>query len=395
MRAGMDKERAIMTGPLQGFRVIEMAGIGPGPFACMLLSDMGAEVIRVERASGGMSTGGNSGDILARGRRSIAVNLKSPEGVQTVLKLLDTADAVVEGYRPGVMEKLGLGPDVCLQRNPRLVYARMTGWGQQGPLSQAAGHDINYIAITGALDAIGRKDSGPVPPLNLLGDFGGGSTYLVMGLLAAMLEASRSGKGQVVDAAITDGVISLMACIQGFKAMGMWNGPRQGNMLDGGAHYYDTYQCADGNWISVGSIEPQFYALLATKLGIDIGVGDFSVQFDSKRWPELKQKVAAAFKTKSRDQWCELMEGSDVCFAPVLTMDEAPAHAHNLARQSFVEVEGHLQTAPAPRFSRTPGAIQGPPCVPGRDTTAVLQELGLSGETIDDLLASGAVTQAD
>jgi alpha-methylacyl-CoA racemase len=384
-----------MSGPLAGFRIIEMAGIGPGPFACMLLSDMGAEVIRVERTSGGMSAGGNVGDVLARGRRSIAVDLKSPEGVEAVLNLLETADALVEGYRPGVMEKLGLGPDVCLQRNPRLVFGRMTGWGQHGPLAHTAGHDINYIAITGALDAIGRSDSGPVPPLNLVGDFGGGSMYLVMGLLAAMLETGKSGAGQVVDAAITDGVISLMACMQGFKAMGMWGGPRQGNMLDGGAHYYDTYQCADDEWISVGSIEPQFYALLGEKLGIDIGVGDFSVQFDSARWPELKQQVAEVFKTKTSAEWCQLMEGTDVCFAPVLSMDAAPAHAHNIARQSFVEVDGVVQAAPAPRFSRTPGAIQGAPCAPGRDTTAVMKELGLSQRQIEKLLASGIIAQAE
>ncbi len=384
-----------MSGPLAGFRIVEMAGIGPGPFACMLLSDMGAEVIRVERTSGGMSTGGNAGDILARGRRSIAVNLKSPEGVEAVLNLLETADALVEGYRPGVMEKLGLGPDVCLQRNPRLVFGRMTGWGQHGPLAHTAGHDINYIAITGALDAIGRSDGGPVPPLNLVGDFGGGSMYLVMGLLAALLETGKSGVGQVVDAAISDGVISLMACMQGFKAMGMWGGPRQGNMLDGGAHYYDTYQCADDEWISVGSIEPQFYALLGEKLGIDIGVGDFSVQFDSARWPELKQQVADVFKTKTSAEWCQLMEGTDVCFAPVLSMDAAPAHAHNIARQSFVDIDGVVQAAPAPRFSRTPGAIQGAPCAPGRDTTAVMQELGLSQQQIEKLLASGIIAQAE
>jgi alpha-methylacyl-CoA racemase len=383
-----------MAGPLQGIRIIEMAGIGPGPFACMLLADMGAEVIRVERTSGGMSAGGNSADVLSRGRRSIAIDLKSPAGVATVLKLLATADALVEGFRPGVMEKLGLGPDVCLQHNPRLVYGRMTGWGQYGPLAHAAGHDINYIALTGALDAIGRSDGGPVPPLNLVGDFAGGSMFLLAGLLAALLETGRSGKGQVLDVAITDGVISLMACMQGFKGMGIWNGPRQGNILDGGAHYYDTYQCADGLWISVGSIEPNFYALLADKLGIDLDVGDVSVQFDASRWPKLKQKVAAAFARKTREQWCVIMEGSDVCFAPVLSMDEAPLHPHNIARQSFVHIDGQLQAAPAPRFSRTPGEIQGPPCAPGKHSSELLRELGLSGEQIDSLLASGVIAQA-
>jgi alpha-methylacyl-CoA racemase len=382
-----------MSGPLAGLRIIEMAGIGPGPFACMLLSDMGAEVIRVERISGGMSAGGIADDIMARGRRSIAINVKSPEGVATLLQLIDTADALVEGFRPGVMEKLGLGPDVVLARKPSLIYGRMTGWGQDGPLSQAAGHDINYIAISGALDAIGRGDSGPVPPLNLVGDFGGGSLYLVMGLLAALLEAQRSGQGQVVDAAITDGVISLMAAIQGFKAMGLWDGGRQSNMLDGGAHYYDTYQCADDKWVSVGSIEPQFYALLGEKLGIDIGGGDFMAQFDKTRWPELKQKIADAFKTRSQQEWCDIMEGSDVCFAPVLTMEEAPQYPHNVARGSYVERDGVVQAAPAPRFSRTPSAVQCSPVAPGADTRSVLQELGLADASIDTLLASGVVAQ--
>jgi len=298
-------------------------------------------------------------------------------------------------FDPVLWKKLGLGPEICQQRNPRLVYGRMTGWGQHGPLSHAAGHDINYIAITGALDAIGRVDSGPVPPLNLLGDFGGGSMYLVMGVLAALLETTKSGVGQVVDAAISDGVISLMACIQGFKAMGMWAGPRQGNMLDGGAHYYDTYQCADDEWVSVGSIEPQFYALLGEKLGIDIGAGDFSVQFDSQRWREYKHRIAEVFKTKTSAEWCQLMEGTNVCFAPVLSMAAAPTHAHNIARQSFVEVDAVVQAAPAPRFSRTPGAIQGAPCAPGRDTTAVMQELGLDQQQIEKLLASGIIAQPE
>lgn len=385
-----------MPGPLSGVRIVEMAGIGPGPFACMLLSDLGAEVIRVDRAHGSTweSTGGNPADVMSRGRKSIAVDLKNPAGVETVLGLIDGADGLVEGFRPGVMEKLGLGPDECLARNPRLIYGRITGWGQEGPLSLAAGHDINYIAISGALDAIGRAQGGPVPPLNLVGDFGGGSLYLVMGMLAALLEAGRSGKGQVVDAAITDGAISLMACMQGFKAMGLWRGPRQGNMLDGGAHYYDTYECADGRWVSIGSIEPQFYALLGEILGIDIGAGDMAVQFDSSRWPELKKRIANAFRTRSSDEWRELMEGTDVCFAPVLNMDEAPSHPHNAARGSFVEQDGVVQTAPAPRFSRTPGEIQGPPCAPGMHSREILESMGLDSGSIDDLLGNGAVVQA-
>lgn len=383
-----------MSGPLTGFRIVEMAGIGPGPFACMLLSDLGAEVIRIERTSGGLSLGGISGDILDRGRKSIAVDLKKPESVEVVLRLIETADALVEGFRPGVMEKLGLGPDLCLEHNPRLVYGRITGWGQYGPLAQSAGHDINYISITGALDSIGRAEGGPVPPLNLVGDFGGGSMYLIMGLLAALLEVGKSGRGQVVDAAVTDGTISLMACMQGLKAMGMWSGPRQSNMLDGGAHYYDTYQCADGRWVSVGSLEPQFYAQLGEKLGVDIGTADLTLQLDPARWPELKQRIAEVFATKSSDEWCQIMEGTDVCFAPVLSMDEAPTHPHNVARRSFVDPGGVVQAAPAPRFSRTPGEIQSPPSVEGKNSRVVLEELGYSAERVEDLLSSGAVVQA-
>jgi alpha-methylacyl-CoA racemase len=387
-----------MSGPLSGLKIIEMAGIGPAPFACMLLADLGAEIIRVDRPGGGaMSATDSPADVLQRGRRSIAVDLKNTEGVEVVLKMIEAADVVVEGFRPGVMEKLGLGPDVCLQRNAKLIYARMTGWGQSGPLSHAAGHDINYIAITGALASMGRADSGPVPPLNLVGDFGGGSMYLVMGILSALFESNRSGQGQVVDVAITDGVISLMAAIQGFESIGMWDGNhRQSNMLDGGAHYYDTYQCADDQWVSIGSIEPQFYALLAEKLELpellgDDGKMDFMVQFDKTKWPALKEKIAARFKTKSRDQWNEIMEGTDVCYAPVLTMAQAPLHPHNKARGSFVDVEGCQQTAPAPRFSRTPGDVGCKPVLPGHDTETILQELGLDTDTIAGLKTAGAV----
>lgn len=384
-----------MSGPLSGVRVIEMAGIGPGPFACMLLADMGAEVIRVDRISGGMSMGANPADVMGRGRRSVAVNLKDPAGVATVIKLIESADVLIEGFRPGVMEKLGLGPDVCLQHNQKLVYGRMTGWGQDGPLSQAAGHDINYIAITGALDAIGRKDSGPVPPLNLVGDFGGGSMYLCMGILAALFEAQKSAKGQVVDVAITDGVISLMAAMQGFQAMGMWSPEqRQNNMLDGGAHYYDTYECADGKYICIGSIEPQFYALLIEKLGVDIGEPGFHQQIEKELWSQYKPAVAEAFKQKTREQWCEIMEGTDICFAPVLNMDEAPKHPHNIARKSFVEIDGVVQTAPAPRFSRTPGEIGGAAVAAGQNSTEVLIGIGLADQDIADLLASGAIAQS-
>ncbi len=383
-----------MSGPLTGLRIIEMAGIGPGPYGCMLLSDLGAEVTRIDRPAGGtMSAKGHPGDVLNRGRQSIAIDLKHPEGVATARQLISAADVVVEGMRPGVMEKLGLGPEVCCGDHPGLIYARMTGWGQHGPLSQAAGHDINYIAITGALAGIGRKDTGPVPPLNLVGDFGGGSMFLVMGILAALYERNQSGRGQVIDAAITDGAISLMACMQGFTAMGMWeDGNRGSNMLDTGAHYYDTYECADGQWISIGSIEPQFYALLMEKLGLEAGDGGFMEQFDKSQWPALKTQIRDIIKTRTRAHWNEVMEGTDVCYGPVLTTAEAAAYPHNVERGSFVEVDGHVQAAPAPRFSRTPGEIQGLPVGPGANSTEILARLGMGGDEIDQLIKMGAVS---
>lgn len=380
-----------MAGTLSGIRVIEMAGIGPAPFACMLMSDMGAEVIRIDRTRDDTNGSANTNDIVNRGRKSIAVNLKHPQGKDTLLKLIESADVLIEGFRPGVMEKLGLGPDVCLKRNARLIYGRMTGWGQDGPLSRAAGHDINYVAITGALDAIGRREGGPVPPLNLLGDYGGGATYLVMGVLAALLESKNSGAGQVVDAAIVDGVVSLMAPIQGFQAMGIWDGHRQANLLDGGAHFYDSYECADGRWVTVGSIEPQFYTLLMEKLGVDLGEVGFDQQFEKSLWPYYKQRVADAFRTRSASEWCAIMEGTDVCFAPVLTMEEAPQYAHNRARTNFVSHKGVLQAAPAPRFSRTPSEIQGTPVAAGQDTEAILGSLGIEGAAIAALRDAGAV----
>jgi alpha-methylacyl-CoA racemase len=382
-------------GPLAGIRIIEMAGIGPGPFACMLLADMGAEVIRIDRP-GALDLSGNPGDIVGRGRRSIAINLKQQQGVEMVLQLVTSADALIEGFRPGVMEKLGLGPEVCLKRNAKLVYGRMTGWGQDGPLSQAAGHDINYIAITGALDAIGRKDSGPVPPLNLVGDYAGGSSYLVMGLLAALLETKSSGQGQVVDVAISDGVISLMSAIYGFKASGMWEGGRAKNFLDGGAHFYDTYECSDGRWISVGSIEPQFYALLVEKLGLKSADGEseetsYAAQLDRSRWPVLKEKITAMIKTKTQAQWCELMEGTDVCFGPVLSMDEAPNHPHNVARKAFFERDSVMQPAPAPKFSRTTSEAGRTSVAAGADSREILRELGLQETAIDELFKQDVV----
>jgi alpha-methylacyl-CoA racemase len=376
-----------MPGPLNGIKIIEMAGIGPGPFAGMLLADMGAEVIRIDRAAGAATPS----DITSRGKRSIALDLKNPVSVELALKLIESADGLFEGFRPGVMEKLGLGPDVCLQRNPKLVYGRMTGWGQDGPLAQSAGHDINYIAVTGALAAIGRRESGPVPPLNLVGDYGGGSLYLVMGMLAALLEVKSSGTGQVVDAAITDGVISLMAATQAYMAGGTWSVRREDNWLDGGAHFYDTYECADGHYVSIGSIEPQFYSLLAEKLELGLGEGGYTHLFEKDQWPVLKQRIAERIKSKTREQWCGIMEGTDVCFAPVLDMNEAVTYPHNQARANYVEIDGVTQTAPAPRFSRTPAAIERGPCAAGADADEILRRAGLSAEEIESYRQSGAI----
>jgi alpha-methylacyl-CoA racemase len=372
-------------GPLSGLRILEFAGIGPGPFCGMLLSDLGADVVRIDRKGSGRSS---PADVTARGRRSVALDLKSPAAVETCLKLMESADGLIEGFRPGVMERLGLGPDVALARNPELVYGRMTGWGQTGPYAKAAGHDMNYIAITGALAAIGTQDK-PVPPLNLVGDFGGGALYLAFGLLAGVIHARATGQGQVIDCAMSDGAASLMAMFYGFKAGGMWGEGRRSNLLDGGAHFYDTYQCSCGRWISIGSIEPQFYLLLLEKTGITDP--QFQHQMSREEWPQLREKLAAVIATKTRDDWCGLMDGTDVCFAPVLTMDEAPAHAHNAARQTFVEVAGVTQPAPAPRFLATPGAIQGPPPKIGADNDAALADWGFSAEAIATLREQGAL----
>lgn len=372
-------------GPLTGLKIIEFAGIGPGPFCGMLLSDLGADVVRIDRKGQGR---GSPSDITARGRRSVGLDLKNPAAIETCLKLFETADVVFEGFRPGVMERLGLGPDVALKRNPRLVYGRMTGWGQFGPYAQAAGHDMNYIAITGALHAIGTEDK-PVPPLNLVGDFGGGALYLAFGILAGVIQARETGTGQVIDCAMSDGAASLMAMFYGFKASGAWTERRRSNLLDGGAHFYDTYQCSDGKWVSIGSIEPQFYALLLEKTGISDPA--FKSQMDRGAWPDLKAKLAAVIATKTRDEWCALMEATDVCFAPVLDLDEAPGHAHNVARQTFVEVAGVTQPAPAPRFSRTPGAIQGPPPAIGAHDQEALKDWGFSESEISALKAGGAI----
>ncbi|MBU6374299.1 MAG: CoA transferase [Alphaproteobacteria bacterium] len=362
------------TGPLSGVKVVEFQGIGPGPFTAMLLSDMGADVVRIDRKGG---AGGAKFDITSRGRRSVALDLKNPADVETALALISKADALIEGFRPGVMERLGLGPDVALARNPKLVYGRMTGWGQTGPLALAAGHDINYIALTGALHAMGRKDDTPAPPLNLVGDFGGGALYLAMGICAALVEAGKSGKGQVIDCAMTDGAASLMAMFYGMRGAGIWTDARDSNLLDGGAHFYDTYATKDGKWVALGSIEPQFYALLLEKAGLAADPA-FRAQMDRSAWPDLSKKLAAVIATKTRDEWCALMEGTDVCFAPVLSMEEAPKHPHNAARETFVEVAGVVQPNAAPRFSRTPGAVQGPAPAVGAHTDEVLKEWGVA-----------------
>ncbi|MBU2548206.1 MAG: CoA transferase [Proteobacteria bacterium] len=376
-------------GPLQGFKIIEFAGIGPGPFCAMMLADMGADVIRLERKTKPKSDRDPRTEILHRGRRSVAMDLKNARAIEAVLKMIEGADAILEGFRPGVMERLGLGPDVCLARNPRLVYGRMTGWGQDGPLAQAAGHDINYIAITGALHSIGRTDQTPVPPLNLVGDFGGGGMLLAFGMACALCETQRSGRGQVVDAAMVDGASALMAMFYGFRAAGMWSDRRGTNHLDGGSHYYDTYECRDGRYISIGSIEPQFYALLLEKAGLDDP--DFQVQSDRERWARLKEKLVALFKTRTRDEWCEIMEGTDVCFGPVLTLEEAPNHPHNAARKTFIDLDGVVQPAPAPRFSRTVPQVQGPPPAHGQHTRSALADWGFDPLEIEDLAQAGVI----
>ena len=377
-------------GPLEGKKIIEIAGIGPGPFCAMVLSDLGAEVIRVDRVSAVPdefpATPGV--DLLNRGRKSVAFDLKNQEGIKALLRLVEEADALIEGFRPGVAERLGIGPEECLGRNPRLVYGRMTGWGQTGPYSNMAGHDINYIALSGVLGTIGREGEPPVPPVNLVGDFGGGGMLLALGICAAFVEVQTSGKGQVVDAAMTDGSALLATMIHTFLSMGVW-GDRGTNMLDTGAPFYDVYECADGEYISLGSIEPQFYAELLRITGLD--QEELPKQMDRSQWPKMKLKIAETIRSKTRDQWVELMEGTDVCFAPVLSPSEACAHPHNVERETFVEVAGIKQPAPAPRFSRTPGVIDGPPPHPGEHTEEVLSSWGFSENEIQNLRNIDAV----
>lgn len=382
-----------MAGPLDGLKVVEMVGLGPAPFCAMMFADMGAEVIRIDRPGGsgiaaiaGVMAGA---DVTARGRRSLAIDLRKPGAAETVLQLIDQADVVIEGFRPGVMERLGLGPAVCLERNPRLVYGRMTGWGQSGPLAHAAGHDINYIALVGALHAIGRAGEPPAIPLNYVGDFGGGAMMLAFGVLCALLEAKNSGKGQVVDAAMTDGAALLSAMMYGLKAGGAWSNQRGENLLDGGSHFYDTYACADEKYVSIGSIEPPFYTLLLQLCGIDDPA--FQAQMDIHRWPMLKNRLADIFRMKTRAQWCTLMEGSDVCFAPVLDWDEAPLHPHNVARGTFITVDGVVQPAPAPRFSRSVPPMPTAPAEKGAHSQAILRDWGIADEHIRSLRDYGAI----
>lgn len=381
-----------MSGPLSGYRVVEIAGIGPGPFAAMMLADMGAEVVRVDRADA--VTGGDpaspSKDFLKRGRRSVGVDLKHPDGVETILKLVEQADGFVEGFRPGVAERLGIGPDVCLARNPRLVYGRMTGWGQDGPYANMAGHDINYIALSGTLSMIGRAGQLPTPPLNLVGDFGGGGLLMAFGIVCGMLEAQKSGQGQVIDTAMVDGAALLATMIYSFKALGIWTEQRGSNLLDTGSWYYDVYETSDGKYVSFGSIESQFFSELLRITGL----ADQDVppaQHDRSSWPEMRERLTAIVKTKTRAEWCDLMEGTDVCFAPVLGMSEAPHYPANTARGVFTDVAGEMQPAPAPRFSRTPGSIDRPPAHAGQHTSEVLADWGFGEADIAKLRETGAI----
>jgi alpha-methylacyl-CoA racemase len=376
-------------GPLRGYKIIEFAGIGPGPFCAMMLADMGAEIFRLDRKVSASPATEPKYNVLNRGRRSAVIDLKHPNGKEAALRLVGQADALLEGFRPGVMERLGLGPDDCLKRNPRLVYGRMTGWGQNGPMANAAGHDINYISISGVLHCIGHENEKPVPPLNLIGDYGGGGMLLAFGIVCALLEAKSSGKGQVVDAAMVDGSAILLASVYGSFSSGAWSNKRGTNRLDSGAHYYNTYQTADGKYISIGSIEPQFYALLLKHA--EIKDPAFEDQNNRSQWPALKEKLTEIFKKKTRDEWCKIMLGKDVCFAPVLSLEEAIEFPHNVERKTFVDIDGVIQPTPTPRFSRTQTQIQGPPPEPGEHTEELLKDWGFSEMEIESLKSSGAI----
>ncbi|MDA9704935.1 CoA transferase [SAR86 cluster bacterium] len=371
---------------LKGTKIIEIAGIGPAPFAGMLLADMGAEVILVDRKQNYGK--GSKFEVSGRGKKSIAVDLKSEKGIELVLKLIESADALIEGFRPGVMERLGLGPELCLQKNENLIYGRMTGWGQTGPLANAAGHDINYISLAGALGSTGRSGEPPAPPLNLIGDFGGGGMLLALGICAALVNVKNGGKGQVIDAAMTEGTAQLMSMIYGMKASGFWTDQQQSNLLDGATHFYDSYECKDGKFVSLGSIEPQFYSILLDKMELDSN--EFSEQMNKERWNEYKAKFKKVFLSKTRDEWCEIMEGTDICFAPVLSMDEAINHPHNKERNSFSTIDEVTQPSPAPLFSETPSKIKHLQNPIGEDTKEILDSIGWT-EQIDDLISSNVI----
>lgn len=374
-------------GPLNGVKIIELAGIGPAPFCGMMLSDMGADVIRIDREGIDPPLGRNGA--LSRGRRSIIVDLKKPAGIELVLRLVEKSDALIEGYRPGVMERLGLGPDVCLARNPPLVYGRMSGWGQEGPLSQSSGHDLNYIALSGALHTVGNSNDGPVPPLNLVGDFGGGGMYLAFGLVCALLETRNSGQGQVVDAAMIDGASSLMAMIYGMMAENKWQDSRQSNILDGAAHYYRCYECSDNKWIAIAALEDKFYAVLLDKLGIQLA--GHTERHNRANWPPLHAQLQAIFLTKSRDEWQTLLEASDACFSPVLNLKEAPLHPHNASRNTFVNIDGQWQPAPAPRFSRSVHQANFTAAINGAHSSEILADFGYSETEIMELRSAAII----
>lgn len=379
-------------GPLSGVKVVEIAGIGPGPMCAMLLADLGATVIRVSRATPAKDLGWKRPlkyDLLLRNRKSIRLDLKRPEAIDLVLRLVEQADAVIEGFRPGVMERLGLGPDVCLARNPKIVFGRITGWGQTGPLANVPGHDLNYIALAGALHSFGREGQPPTPPMNLLGDFGGGAIYLAFGVLAAILEARSSGKGQVVDAAMVDGVASLMTSTYGMFAAGMIKLKRGTNRNDSGSYHYEVYQCADGEWISIAANEKRFHAELLERL--DLRPEEIGEQTDAANWPRAKQILAERFKRKTRAEWCSLLEGTDCCFAPVLSMAEAPQHPHLQERETFISIDGVVQPAPAPRFSRTPASVPLPPAEESQENALEALAQWLSPKDVDELRASGLV----
>jgi alpha-methylacyl-CoA racemase len=382
----------VNVGPLAAIKVVEFATIGPGPFAAMILSDLGANTLRIDRADRVVDEdkAHPASDVLNRGRRSVAIDLKHPDGAAAALRLIEYADVLIEGFRPGVMEKLGLGPAICLEKNPRLVYGRMTGWGQEGPLATRAGHDINFIALSGVLESIGRSGQRPLPPLNLVGDFGGGGMLLVCGVLSALIERGASGKGQVVDAAMVDGSALLATMFYAFRNMRMWSEERGTNVLDTGAHFYEVYETKDGKYVAVGAIEPQFYAELLARLGL-VEDPRFVSQLSREDWPAQKESFAQVFRQKTRDEWCQVFEGSDACFAPVLTALEAPAHPHLAARKTFTTVAGALQPSPAPRFSRTPGAIARPPAAPGAHTDEALRDWGFGEGEIRDLRTKHAI----